>query len=62
MILEDIAKYKLRIQIACEKMEELPDGPLPYKQHMPIAQKRKDLQAEIINVQKMIGYANETLS
>ena len=58
---KDIAGFEQRIQIAREKLGELPAGYLPYPEHKKRKKQRRDLQAEIEHVQKMIGYAKEAL-
>jgi len=62
MILEDIAEFQSRIQVVRRKLAKLPAGHLPYPEHKKREKQRKDLQAEIEHVQKMIGYAREALN
>jgi len=61
MILNDIEGFKKRIQTAREKLAKLPTGNLPYKKHKKREKQRRDLQAEIEHVQKMMRYAQEAL-
>ena len=60
-IREDIREFKQRIQTAREKLAELPEGYLPYTEHKKREKQRRDLQAEIEHVQKLIRYAGEVL-
>ena len=60
-IREDIRGFEQRIQTAQEKLAELPAGHLPYQKYKKREKQRRDLQAEIEHVQKMMRYAREAL-
>ena len=60
-ILKDIEGYRDRIAAAREKLAALPAGHLPYPQHKKREKQRRELQAEIEHVQKLIEYANEAI-
>jgi len=60
-IREDISEYQERISSAREKLSELPEGYLPFKQHKIREKQRRDLQAEIKHVEILTGYAFEGL-
>jgi len=45
--------------MARKKLVELPKGYLPYQRHKKREQQRRDSQAEIDHVRRLIGYARE---
>jgi hypothetical protein len=61
MILDDIAEFQNRIKSAREILAELPTGYLTYPENKNREKQRRDLEAEIRHVQKMMGYAQEAL-
>ena len=54
---KDIQGYQARISATQSKLAGLPTGHLPYTEHKKREKQRRDLQAEIKHVQKLIGYA-----
>jgi hypothetical protein len=61
-ILDDIAGFKDRILAAQAKLEDLPAGKLPYKEHQKREKARKVYEADIDHVQRLIEIAEEALS
>jgi hypothetical protein len=58
-IREDIHNFEKRISTAREKLAMLPGGQLPFPEHKKREKQRREMQADIQHVQKLIGYAAE---
>jgi len=59
LILDDIAGFEQRIQIAREKLAVLPEGYLPYTEHKKREKQHRELQADISHIENLIKYAHE---
>lgn len=60
-IREDIHNFEKRISATREKLAMLPGGHLPFPEHKKREKQRRELQADIQHVHKLIGYATEAL-
>lgn len=61
-IKQDILEFQDRISIARQKLENLPEGFLPFQEHKKREQKRYDLESEIKHIQKIIEIATGALN
>jgi hypothetical protein len=59
---QDLVDLYDRLQIARSKLNNLPVGYLPHKEHKKRGQKRRILNDEIEHVKRLIGIAEEALS
>ncbi|MBL7180277.1 MAG: hypothetical protein ISS67_05980 [Desulfobacterales bacterium] len=60
-ILNDIEEFQERISAAQSKLNMLPAGYLPYPEYKKREKQRRDLQAKIEHVEKLIRIATEGL-
>lgn len=61
IILEDIAKYRRRIEAARGKLAALPEEYVPYPEYKKREAARRSLENEIQHVEKLIEIAREAL-
>lgn len=62
MILSDIAGYEQRIEMAKQKLSELPLSAVNWKDRKKIQGTKRELEGEITHIRQIIRYANEALS
>lgn len=58
-IAADIEQFRVRIDTARSKLDQLPTRYLPYQEYKRREKQKHDLQAEIEHVQKLICIAKE---
>jgi hypothetical protein len=58
---KDLEGFYERLQIARNKLANLPAGHLPYQEHKKREQARRILEDEINHVKRLIGIAEEAL-
>ena len=61
MILDDIAGFQNRIQVAREKLDALPAAVINWKDHKKIKTKRRELESDIKHIRGLISIAEEAL-
>ncbi len=61
-IKEDIQEFEKRISAAREKIDDLPEGRLPFGEHKKRELQRRQFEDDIRHIEKLIGYAKEARS
>lgn len=61
IIQADIERYQERISVTQNKLARLPAGYLPYPEYKKCEAVRRELEGEILHVEKLIEFAKEAL-